>query len=1183
MSRRSMNSLRSGALFALVSLLPAWASNAQDASLANRLARFSERVEAVYSSHRGSPARRSDAGRAEGRSRITEAGRRRLDEASFKSAALEHLFGIVISPVMLQAELDRMGRETAQPERLKELLDALDEDPAAAAEVLARPLLADRLLRRAYASDRALHAKARAQVLDALSAIRSGGDWPVGLGRLSVCALDEACVRRAEEGPMFDGEGRRVLSEKEWAAASRRWPEPGAPPRLEEEDDAFAVLRARRDSSGRTLLEAFSVAKRPFDEWWSEARPAFLHERPRESAAAYRLPGISDVSPCGTLAPLVGQPAPRQGASAVWTGSEMIFFGGQSSAMDGRGSGGRYSPATNSYRRLPAGPGYFPQAYDTVATWTGSQLVVFLPGYWGNEPLEGAAYDATSDSWTSISQGSGCPPGLRNLATVWSGQEVLVWGTTYDSLGHILGVGARWNPTTNTWRSMSTEGAPTPRSGFACVWTGDEMIIFGGTSLQGGDPAYLTGARYSPRTDTWRRTSVQAATPACQAGFSAVWTGSEMIVWGGSTDQVEYVNSGGRYNPATDSWTATSSTGAPDGRSGHSAVWTGAKMIVWGGANRRPTNTSNETTLDTGGWYDPSTDSWAPIPIDRFCPVGRKDHVALWTGEGMLVWSGYTFSADGYGARLGDGGLLKEDGWHPILMGTANTERLQYMQAVWTGAEFIVWGGEDWWYKHLNTGAVYDSPTGSWRPTAVDWNTPTARYAFSSVWSGSEMVVWGGLEIQPFPYQDAPVWTGGRYDPALDRWETTNPGPGTPLPRYSHSAVWAGDRMIIWGGIGDWYSFLNTGGLYDPVLDRWTAMTADSGCPSPRSGASLVWTGSEMILFGGGAVDSAGQQTWLADGARYSPATGHWTALPTAGAPGARTGCAGVWTGDMAIFWGGTEPSSPTLGTGGRFSPATGAWSPITASGACPLARSFPPSIWTGTRMLIWGGGVWQAPNASGSFYDPDADLWEEAPDATGFTSYGNSTYVAGGGNPVFYFNGGESAGYVITPCFSARALASPDPTAGALAARFQGFASGGREPYAYDWDFGDGSAHGSGAIASHTYASGGVHTFRLTVTDASGEGVGQSKSFEFLPPPAMTSVKALANPFRLQIDGSGFLSGTRVDINGTQPPTTQFVSSAQLSVGGGKALKALVPKGRTVTVRVTNPDGRQTTLPFTR
>ena len=55
-----------------------------------------------------------------------------------------------------------------------------------------------------------------------------------------------------------------------------------------------------------------------------------------------------------------------------------------------------------------------------------------------------------------------------------------------------------------------------------------------------------------------------------------------MIVWGGN-DGIGGENTGGRYNPNTDSWTATSTTNAPSSRVPHTAVWTGSEMIVWGG------------------------------------------------------------------------------------------------------------------------------------------------------------------------------------------------------------------------------------------------------------------------------------------------------------------------------------------------------------------------------------------------------------------------------------------------------------------------------------------------------------------------------------------------------------------------------------------------------------------------
>src|SRR6266436_2522832 len=101
--------------------------------------------------------------------------------------------------------------------------------------------------------------------------------------------------------------------------------------------------------------------------------------------------------------------------------------------------------------------------------------------------------------------------------------------------------------------------------------------------------------------DTWTATSTTSA-PAGRYQHTAVWTGSEMIVWGGSGSS-GFLNTGGRYNPSTDSWTATSTTSAPAGRILHTAVWSGSEMIVWGGNN-------GTSYLNTGGRYNPSTNSW---------------------------------------------------------------------------------------------------------------------------------------------------------------------------------------------------------------------------------------------------------------------------------------------------------------------------------------------------------------------------------------------------------------------------------------------------------------------------------------------------------------------------------------------------------------------------------------------
>src|SRR5499426_1348680 len=112
------------------------------------------------------------------------------------------------------------------------------------------------------------------------------------------------------------------------------------------------------------------------------------------------------------------------------------------------------------------------------------------------------------------------------------------------------------------------------------VWTGTEMIVWGGEGYIGS-----TGGRYDPATDEWTPTSTGTNVPSARAYHTAVWTGTEMIVWGGNFGD-EIRTSGGRYDPSTDTWTPTSTgTNVPAARSYHTAVWTGTEMIVWGGLN----------------------------------------------------------------------------------------------------------------------------------------------------------------------------------------------------------------------------------------------------------------------------------------------------------------------------------------------------------------------------------------------------------------------------------------------------------------------------------------------------------------------------------------------------------------------------------------------------------------------
>jgi hypothetical protein len=206
---------------------------------------------------------------------------------------------------------------------------------------------------------------------------------------------------------------------------------------------------------------------------------------------------------------------------------------------------------------------------------------------------------------------------------------MVVWGGVNSSTTQ--NTGGRYTPATNIWSTTSLTNVPGPRSAHTAVWTGTEMIIWGGVD---GLTYLNTGGRYNPTTNLWTATSVGANVPTARSTHAAVWTGSEMIVWGGLAGSTTYFNTGGRYAPSTNAWLPTSTGGGlPTARANFTAVWSGTEIFIWGGANA-------SGKFADGSRYSPNADAWNPILTVGGPPSARWKHLAAWTGTSMLVWGG---------------------------------------------------------------------------------------------------------------------------------------------------------------------------------------------------------------------------------------------------------------------------------------------------------------------------------------------------------------------------------------------------------------------------------------------------------------------------------------------------------------------------------------------------------------
>ncbi len=860
-----------------------------------------------------------------------------------QSVALEQYWNKPLTASMLRAEAERISRASRMPERLRELDAALGHDSFLVQECLVRPALVDRLARSLFAFDRRIHARARRQAESLLGDLARGRETPPTARHRAPGAAasireepDEFVVRLGnDDGEQALGNVSRVVKKQSW----QNW--------WEAESARFDPGLARPVAISSAALPAVAEG----------AGVLFGATEGNESpASGFLEPGLAcarnDTWYTGALAQVADV---QDGSTAVWTGTLMLVWGG-GHCGGYVNTGFRYDPITDTWTPMSVVGAPSPR-YAHSGVWDGHSMSIW-GGYIfnGTESVrfgDGARYDPVTDTWTPMAT-AGAPSPRCGHAAVWSGSVMVVWGGDGDD-DVPLNSGARYDPETDSWTPMAT--GPAGRDDFTAVWSGREMLVWGGEARGSqGEYRYPEGGRYDPQLDVWRPINGPPG-GSFRAGHSAVWTGSEMVVWGGwfiepfPSGRFHRLQTGARYDPSTGAWTAIQNSGAPSARSLHTAVWTGESMVVWGGIDA-----SGEPT--SGGRYDPGTDTWSPTSEDN-APAGRYSHTAIWTGDAMVVWGGVDTPAGGrYDPAT--------DRWTPIVTSGPPTPRLGH-SALWTGSLMLVWAGASINDDVLNSGAKYDPAMDAWTPITPS-GAPGPSYGQGAVWSGQEMLVWGGFLVDSLNDPSVLFDTGSRYDPETDRW-TPMTTVGAPTARYWFATVWTGEQMLIWGG-EDASGLTNTGGRYDPSSDTWVPMSVVDA-PASRYLHTAVWTGSRMVIWGG--RDS----TSLAiTGGRYDPSTDTWLPTSTDNAPTGRLDATAVWTGNQLIVWGGRDVSFDMLGTGGRYDPTADSWTAI-ATAEAPSSRIDPVSVWTGSRMLVWSGFDEDGFTNDGAQYDPSNDTWK--------------------------------------------------------------------------------------------------------------------------------------------------------------------------------------------------------------
>ena len=321
-----------------------------------------------------------------------------------------------------------------------------------------------------------------------------------------------------------------------------------------------------------------------------------------------------------------------------------------------------------------------------------------------------------------------------------------------------------------SWRALPK--APIAgRLGESAVWTGREMIVWGGVTRSGlgqREPrADSDGAAYNPATRRWHRIASPPSGVLGGGGTGSAWTGREMVVWAGNSPEGRA--GGAVYNPRTNTWRRLAK-GPLGVREGYASVWTGSELLIFGGH-------TGGVAAPTAAALNPRTGSWRRLP-------------ALNAVKGLAVANGAVW--DGREAFVSARGLLiafnpKTDRVRRISIAKAHIalqERSQLDPIGWTGAEVV-----------FSTGAG----TSSQSITVVGYNPTTGRWQKAGVapCKGSTQVAWIGDRLV------AACGTNGLeiYTPRTDTWRTIKDGPSLLSSHGDSAIVWTGTTLIVWSGI----------------------------------------------------------------------------------------------------------------------------------------------------------------------------------------------------------------------------------------------------------------------------------------------------------------------------------------------------------------------------------------------
>jgi hypothetical protein len=312
----------------------------------------------------------------------------------------------------------------------------------------------------------------------------------------------------------------------------------------------------------------------------------------------------------------------------------------------------------------------------------------------GEDARNDTAQTPASDAWSWPGEGwteLPAPPEWREgAAIVWTGSELLYWGGR-DADGRPAADGFAFDPVARAWSRLPA--GPLSAAGMDGVWTGDEALFFGAEA--GAPRSAVVG--FDPATRAWRSLTPSPHLP--EWGGTWVWAGTELITAGGGDPGSAQTSDAFALDPGRDRWRALPDM--PIAVNLADATWTGSEVVVLGSEIDSRNRASTQTSVAAA--YEAASDTWRRLPDP---PVSAQTAAIDWVGERLVAWEHYSPAAAEY--------LPLEDRWRSIDTGDVEGSEC-YADGAAIGTTIVTWGcgSPAAWFADTSTWARTQPPPGA--------------------------------------------------------------------------------------------------------------------------------------------------------------------------------------------------------------------------------------------------------------------------------------------------------------------------------------------------------------------------------------------------------------------------------------------------------------------------------------